>query len=130
MALAKRLAALLAALALVAGNGAVCQGWTATRQGRMACCAEGLCAMSLSEAHSAGHHGTTQGDADRCCAASESDDSGQAVSAFVLIAAAILPTLAGDQSAVSTSSVDAWRVLAPTPPIRVARHLLLSVFLV
>jgi hypothetical protein len=126
----KRLAALLVALALTAGNAAVCAGWTSAPQSRMACCAEGLCAMRLAAPDSAHDHGSTQADADRCCAASESNDSGQAVSTFVLLPATVLVTPPDVAPATPPTPVDGWRILAPTPPIRVARHLLLSVFLV
>jgi hypothetical protein len=129
MPLAKRLAALVVALALVAGNAAVCEGWTASPQSRMACCSHGHCANALSQSHPGGDHGATQSEADRCCAASESTGSGQTVSTFILLPAAILLPPAHVEPSSSTSP-DAWRVLAPTPPLRVARHLLLTVFLV
>jgi hypothetical protein len=129
----RRMAAVLLSLALVAGNAAVCAGWAATPEERMACCAEGgECPMHKGRSDESGSERVmTQAQADACCAASERDQSNSsnptavaAISAAVLGAGLVLP-------AISPSLVvtDGWRTDAPIHRPPVPRHVLLSVFL-
>jgi hypothetical protein len=105
--LARRLASLVAILALCAGNMAVCAGWEATPEARMACCPDG------------------------CCATPDDHQSGTPASAFVPS-----PTLAPAVGPLATmlpmfrSALEGWRALVPLPHSPVPKHLLLAVFLV
>jgi hypothetical protein len=128
---ARRLYALALSLALAAGNLAVCAGWAATPEARMACCiADGACPMHGFDSDS--DRLITQAEADSCCASSEGDDSSQsiptvasAMSSAVLGLAITLPV------SVPTLVLQAtWRTSVPIPPTPVPKHLLLSVFLV
>src|SRR5439155_21194149 len=69
--MSRRLAAVVAVLALCAGNLAGCAGWQATAEARMACCMNGTrCPMHKSDNHE--HSATrrvSQAQADSCCAA-------------------------------------------------------------
>lgn len=129
----QRLSVIVLALALLAGNAAICAGWTPTPEARMACCADGSCPMHKGDAHrSASGRVLTQAQADGCCASAESRHSSQptpslvtAITAAVLGAGVLLPV---DAPALVLS--DAWRTSAPVPVAPVPRHLLLSVFLV
>jgi hypothetical protein len=124
----------LLSLALAAGNAAVCAGWAATAEERMACCADGgECPMHKGRSdESASDHVITQAQADACCASSERDQSNSSsptaiagISAAVLGAGVVLP-------AVTPSLVltDGWRTGGPIHRPAVPRHVLLSVFLV
>ena len=64
----RRAAVLVLTLALVVGNAALCAGWAATPEARMACCAkEAECPMHKSDSSDTdGHHVVTQAQADRC----------------------------------------------------------------
>ena len=133
MTLPRRVAVIAAVLTLCAGNVAVCAGWQATPEARMACCQnERTCPMHKSDSHaSAVTHSVTQAQADDCCAGSERGDSATpnstfALSAVVTVVAAILPVVAD----ASTPALQDWRALVPlrVPPI--PKHLLLSVLLV
>ena len=73
----------------------------------------------------------SQAEADRCCAASEQDDSAPSPSnlVFSVTLAVVLrpvPVLIPEPDA----HVDIWRASVPIPAARVPKHLLLSVFLV
>jgi hypothetical protein len=101
-----------------------------TAEARMACCSEdGDCPM-----HKAGEHGgvqtLSQAEADRCCAASETDESAPTASTFNLSI-----SLAPVQTVVQLVEpplvpFEARRTLAPLPRTSVPTHVLLSVFLV
>ena len=69
----RRLVAVLGVIGLCAGNVAVCAGWRATPEARMACCQdEASCPMHKSESHgSQSEQHVTQAQADNCCAGSE-----------------------------------------------------------
>ena len=134
MRLVQRLAALALTFALMAGNAAVCAGWLATPEARMACCADGgECPMHKGDSHRSGSERVlTQAQADSCCASSEGRNSSQpnpsfvtAITAAVLGVGVVLPT---DVPALVLS--DAWRTSAPIPIAPVPKHVLLSVFLV
>ena len=128
----RRLAALSLVFALVAGNLALCAGWEATPEARMACCARhGACPMHKSDGH--GSHAkrlVNQAEADDCCAASERGGSTPLAPTFAsTMSVALIPT--GFPILLPALwRVDAWRVEVPRPTSAVPKHLLLSVFLV
>jgi hypothetical protein len=129
----RRFPALVLTLALASGNVAVCAGWAATPEARMACCSEGgACPMHTSDTNNASDRVITQAQADSCCASSEQDDSTQpspnvavAFSSAVLGTGIILPV-----SVPALVLSDSWRAVVPIPSTAVPKHLLLSVFLV
>jgi hypothetical protein len=132
--LLRRLSAVFITLVLLAGNAAVCAGWLATPEARIACCADGgECPMHKGDSHRSGSQRVlTQAQADSCCASSEGKTSNQssptfiaAVTAAVLGAGTVLPA---NVPALVLS--DAWRRSAPIPVAPVPKHVLLSVFLV
>jgi hypothetical protein len=129
----RRLSAAALTLALFAGNGAVCAGWAATPEARMACCSDDACPMHKSESSdSHTQRVISQADADSCCASAESGTSGPSTPPFaitlspaVLGAGIILPA---DTPALVLSRAS-WN-LTPIPASPVPKHVLLSVFLV
>ena len=131
--LANRLSAVFLTLALVAGQAGVCAGWMATPEARMACCSDqGLCLMHKSDSADDESKGVvSQAEADRCCAASEQDDSAPSPTgpAFsVTLAVALSPVSALIPA--PQAAVELWRASVPIPTAHVPKHLLLSVFLV
>jgi hypothetical protein len=119
---------------MLAGNFAVCAGWAATPEARMACCVEGeSCPMHDGESQdSSSPRVITQAQADNCCALSEPDHSSQpnptlvaTISNAVLGNGVVLP----DPTPALMLS-DGWRATAPIPIAPVPKHVLLSVFLV
>ena len=130
----RRLSAVLLAAGLLAGDAAVCAGWLATPEARMACCSEGHeCPMHKGDSHSSGSERVlTQAQADSCCASAEGQNSNQSNPSFVTaITAAVLGVgvvLPFNVPALVLS--DAWRTSAPIPIGPVPKHVLLSVFLV
>lgn len=134
MGLVHRVSTVLVCLGLIAGNAAVCAGWAATPEARMACCADGgTCPMRKGASRDAGSHRVlTQVEADNCCASSEREDSSPSTPAFaaamsfaVLGPGTVLPAIV---PALVLS--DDWRTFSPIPTGPVPRHVLLSVFLV
>ena len=130
----RRLSAVILATGLLAGNAAVCAGWLATPEARMACCAEGGdCPMHKGDSQGSGSARVlTQAQADSCCASSERESSNQsnpsfatAITVAVLGVGTVLPA-----SIPALVLSDAWRTSAPIPIAQVPKHLLLSVFLV
>jgi hypothetical protein len=131
--LVRRIPALLVTLALTAGNVGLCAGWLPTAEARMACCAENdSCPM-----HKPGSSAedvmrvVSQADADRCCASSSTDDSAPSPAAFAFtsplaIVASPVPFVLPEPQTYHQF----WRSLVPSPPTDVARHVLLSVFLI
>ena len=134
MALLQRVSAVVLCLGLIAGNAAICAGWEATPEARMACCTDDdTCPMHKGESHnSIQQRVTAQAQADACCAASERQHSDQSAPSFIaVISSAVLG--AGVVLPVPVPSLvvsDAWRTVAPVPIASVPRHVLLSVFLV
>jgi hypothetical protein len=132
--LVQRLAALALTFGLMAGNAAICAGWVATPEARMACCAdESECPMHKSDSHRSGPERViTQAQADSCCASAEGQHSNPSSPSFVTaITAAVLGVglvLPANIPALVLS--DAWRTSAPIPIAPVPKHLLLSVFFV
>jgi hypothetical protein len=131
--LSRRLVAIAAILTLCGGNLAVCAGWQATPEARMACCRnEATCPMHTSESrHSGSNHTVTQAQADNCCAGSERTHSTTTNSTFVL--SGIVALAPATMPVVTSSNVPAlqdWRAFVPLPVSPVPKHLLLSVLLV
>ena len=127
----RRLAATVAVLTLCVGNLALCAGWQATPEARMACCRdETTCPMHKEGGHGSGQH-VTQTQADTCCAASERNDSATTRPALVpsgviALAPAAVPLVVIP----SVPALEEWRALVPLRVSPVPKHLLLSVFLV
>jgi hypothetical protein len=130
---ANRLSVVFLTLALVAGQASVCAGWMSSPEARMACCADdGPCPMHTSDSEDdESKRVVSQAEADRCCAASEQDDSAPSPTGpafFVTLAVALSPLpalLPQPESHVSLS-----RASVPRPTAHVPTHVLLSVFLV
>lgn len=110
-----------------------CVGWLGSAEARMACCEdESQCPM---HAGSGDHRvGTTasvsQADADRCCAASE---NGESIPSALTAHAAVVALLPADQPVPDANVVAQlveWLTPEPSPPDSVARHVLLSTFLI
>jgi len=126
-----RLAVDQLALVTTTGGLRLCDGWKATPEARMDCCAKsGICPMRDRRAH--GHHqshNVTQSAADSCCAASSHDGAAASV-------AYVLPGLAfasprREALEDSPALVRHLRIRGDeSPPADdVPRHLRLSVFL-
>ena len=131
--LIRRASAVVALLALVVGNVAVCAGWQATPEARMACCMDGTtCPMHKSNSHEhSSKRVVSQAQADSCCAAAaQRHDSAAAGSTFAASGVIALVPVAAFTVAVSAFSSQEWRALVPLRVSSVATHLLLSVFLV
>jgi len=129
----RRITAFVAALALCAGNVAVCAGWQPTPEARMACCMDGTtCPMHKSDHHDhSSSHSVTQTQADSCCAAgAQRRDSVSAGLTFAASGVIALVPVAAFTVPVSALSSQEWRALVPLRVSSVAKHLLLSVFLV
>ena len=128
--LIRRASAAVLALALFAGNGALCAGWAVSPEARMACCAdERACPMHKSDSAESGHHGMTQAQADACCATSERDTSGPSTPTFAIPLAVPGPATILPIEAPALVLSERQRHAAP-PPVAVPKHVLLSVFLV
>jgi hypothetical protein len=128
----RRLSAVFLAVALVAGQAGVCAGWMPTAEARMACCSDdGPCPMHKSESEDGPTRVVTQAEADRCCAASEHEDStpSQSNAGFFLTLAVALSPIPGLLPA-PEAHADIWRASVPIPTGHVPKHVLLSVFLV
>ena len=131
--LRRRLLGVLAILMMVSGHLAECQGWMSSPEARMACCdAEHECPMHKSAGHAVGSAASaSQADADRCCAGSEHGTS--APSSVNIPSASAVAVLLVD-SPVPDARILApfveWLDAAPSPPPSLARHALLSVFLI
>jgi hypothetical protein len=132
----KSVSAVVLSLAMLAGNVAVCAGWAATPEARMACCSEmGPCPMHKDDSSgSAAEHVVTQAQADACCASSEQETSNQSNSSptfIVALSSAVLGTgITVPPSVPSLVLSDGWRTDAPIRVPPVPKHVLLSVFLV
>jgi len=130
---AKHIAALAAVLTLSIGNLAVCAGWQATPEARMACCMSGTsCPMHKSDSgRSASTRVISQAQADNCCgSASNRTQSSAAGTSFVLAHQTSLPPLIDLVIPNPTLALQQWRALVPLPASPVPKHILLSVLLV
>lgn len=131
--LCRRLFAVAAVLMLSVGNLAVCAGWRATPDARMACCQdEATCPMHKSESHgSQSKHDITQAQADDCCAGSERNHSTTTRTSFIASAiVALVPASTPLVVTLNTPAVQVWRAFVPPPLSPIPKHLLLSVLLV
>jgi len=131
--LVRRASAVVALLALVVGNIAVCAGWQATPEARMACCMDGAtCPMHKSDRHEhSSKRVVSQAQADSCCAsAAQRHDSAAAGSTFAASGVIVLVPVAVFTVPVSAFASQEWRALVPLPVSSTPKHLLLSVFLV
>jgi hypothetical protein len=112
---------------LAVGNLAVCAGWAATAEERMACCAQDdQCAMHRA---THGEKVVTQAEADTCCAASEKDHSARSAQLLVLTVPPVKIDYATVDALLATHAA-APRRIADHHVSKRARHLLLSVLLV
>ena len=128
----RRFSVVLLTVALAAGQAGVCAGWMATPEARMACCSDdGPCPVHKSDSENGPTRVVTQAQADRCCAASEHEDSAPSPSygAFFVTLAVALSPIPGLLPA-PEAHADIWRASVPIPASPVPKHLLLSVFLV
>jgi hypothetical protein len=118
-------------LALFVPAAVECAGWRPTAEARKACCAAGLCAKENAGKTAGSTPTVTQADADDCCAASETQESGPSSPAHAtLMTAAVLQPVALP-GAFQLAPVSRWSERTdPLQPSAVPRHLLLSVFLV
>lgn len=130
--LCRRLSAVLLTFALAAGQAGVCAGWARTPEARLACCADdGACPMHRSGSeHQGATRAFTQAEADRCCAASEQDNSAPLPidAAFMSTNGAALPSVPALLPE-PDARTDIWRASVAMPIAHVPKHLLLSVFL-
>jgi hypothetical protein len=132
VAFSRGLSAIFLTLALGVGQAGVCAGWMPTPEARMACCSKhGPCPMHKSDSDDgSAARVITQAEADRCCAASEPDDSAPSSSSGFPVALGLephpVPSLLPEPQPRALCS----RAPAPIPKAHVPRHVLLSVFLV
>ena len=126
-----RLAVLLLALATTTGGLRLCDGWKATPEARMECCAKGaVCPMREHRGH--GHHESrrvTQSAADTCCAASSRDDAAASVPYVLPTLTFASPSPVAFESGPTSARHLQVRGGESPPPDDVPRHLRLSVFL-
>jgi len=128
-----RFVAITIVLVLVGGHLAECQGWLATPEARMACCAnEQECPMHKAGQHSSGsNHRTSQSDADRCCATSDRGESmPTSVKPNAVDSPALIPTISLGVSAPPATWLNNSIQRVSDPPTSRSRHVLLSVFLI
>ena len=127
-----RLASVALSLVLLAGNAAICAGWAATPEARMACCADENCPMHKGGESSKSERVISQAQADACCAVSEGQQSNQSTPTFVtVISSPVLGVgVVVPMPAPALVLSDSWRTVAPIPIAHVPKHVLLSVFLV
>jgi len=126
-------AALMVIMALPGGFFAECQGWLATPEARMACCAnEQECPMHKAGLPSTGsHQPVSQSDADRCCATSEHGDSmPTSIKASAVDGLALIPIRLSVDLASPATWFDNPIERVSGPPTSRSRHVLLSVFLI
>ena len=129
----KRLAAVTAILTLCVGNLAVCAGWQATPEARMACCKNGVsCPMHKSESRGpSSNRSITQAQADNCCAATSNRiQASLTVPMFVMSSLPTMPAMSMAVVPAAVLALQEWRVFVPLPVSPVPRHLLLSILLV
>jgi hypothetical protein len=129
----QRIATFVAALAIGAGNVAVCAGWQPTADARMACCMNGTdCPMHQSDSHQhSSMDGVSQTQADSCCASAaerrDSTPSGSTVADSGVVALVPVDAVTATQPVFASQQ---WRALVPLPVSSTPKHLLLSVLLV
>ena len=127
-----RLSSVALALALCLGDIALCAGWQATPEARKACCENGVaCPMRNGATPSASaSHAVAQSDADRCCASSERGKGGPSAQfSATSLAVAIVPIILHAPKPAATLQAMGQHHSHSPPVHAVARHVLLSVFL-
>jgi hypothetical protein len=130
--LSRRIIALTLTALVAAGNPAICAGWAATPEARMACCNDGQpCSMHKGRSEGSATQSVTQAQADSCCALSEQEQSGQSNQAFAApVSSAVLgPGIVVPPAQPRLVVTDAWRTGTPVPSPPVSKHVLISVFL-
>jgi hypothetical protein len=133
MTLSRRIGVFATILTLCVGHLALCVGWQATPEARMACCTSGTsCPMHKAASHGSGsNRSITQVQADNCCAAtSNRTQSSVASTTFALSSATARQPIIGAVVPVPVLALQEWRALVPLPLSPVPKHLLLSVLLV
>ena len=128
----RRVAAMAAVLTLSLGNAAVCAGWQATPEARMACCHDDAsCPTHKPDPHGSGSkRHVTQTQADNCCAASERNDPATTgVSLVASVTFALAPAAVAHVVIPKIPVLQECRVFVP-PASSIRKHLLLSVLLV
>src|SRR5262245_56714740 len=131
--MSRRISAVVTVLVLCAGNLALCAGWQATPEARMACCMSGTtCPMHKSERHDhSSNRAFSQTQADTCCAASsQRRDSSAAGSSFVSTGLITLVQAAPFVAPTTAPIAQEWRALVPLTVSSTPKHLLLSVLIV
>ena len=131
--LGRRFAAVVAILTLCGGSPAICAGWQATPEARMACCKNGAsCPMHKAASHGRGSSRViTQAQADNCCAATSTrTHSSVAATTFALSSATALPAIHDSVVPAPVLALQEWRAFVPLPVSPVPKHLLLSVLLI
>lgn len=111
--LGRRVAAVVAILTLCGGSAAICAGWQATPEARMACCKSGAsCPLHKTASHGrSSSRVITQAQADNCCAAtSNRTQSSVAATTFALSSATALPAIHD-----SVVPLQEWRAFVPLP---------------
>jgi hypothetical protein len=129
----RRVAAVAAVLTLLVGNIAVCAGWQATPEARMACCMNGTtCPMHKSDSHKpSSTRVVSQAQADSCCAAAtQGRNSAAAGLTFAASGVIALTRVTVFTAPASACASQEWRALVPLPVSSTPKHVLLSVFLV
>jgi len=125
--------AAVALLTVFVGNIAMCAGWQATPEARMACCMNSAtCPAHKSDSpeHSPKQQ-SNQTQADSCCAASAQHRDSSAAGSLLASSGVMAPVQASPFMAPTTSPMaQEWRALVPVPGSQVPKHLLLSVLLV
>jgi len=126
-----RLAILLLALTTTTGSLRLCDGWKATPEARIECCAKGTaCPMRERRAHTHHHaQDVTQSAADTCCAASSRDDAAASAPYALPSVAFASPRHATLEDGLVPVRHLRVRGAESPPPDDVPRHLRLSVFL-
>jgi hypothetical protein len=118
-------------LALFVPAAVECAGWKPTAEARKACCAAGLCAKENARTAAGSTPRVSQADADDCCAAAETRESGPSSPAHASLMTAAVLQLVALPGAMQLAPVARWSERTdPRQPSAVPRHLLLSVFLV
>ena len=129
-----RPAALIALVVLIGGPFAKCEGWLATPEARMACCAnEQDCPMHKADRRPSGStHTVSQSDADRCCATSEPGGSlpSSAKAIGSVDSLALIPSVLPVAPVSRTTRRDDIYEPASNFALGRSRHVLLSVFLI
>lgn len=127
-----RLVAAALVATLLAGPIALCTGWQATPEARMACCVEGIaCAMHPSEDQDGtGRRAVTQAEADSCCAASEPDGASPTATSLAAIVAPPATTASIVLLPPVNTQSASWDRHPPDRAFAVPRNVLLSVFII